>query len=442
MLSTEPLIYAELLPNIRQLSVLVALDAPCGPGTKAELSADGQRFILQHEGDITTLNLPGQAVSNFPLQKPVLGDKELSWRIPVAGQANKDSIENAQSNEAPWSAKELSEDAEFACRDCGTIIVEKETIKEWRDLPSENWAEMMEFWHCHKPDLPPEEASGSSRRAGHVHPEEIAASKGYGATSKFTARTGIGFIDLTTFLLYSTDCANLKISETTVNHQSLASCASCHHDIGHHDHDSRGIRIYKWSLALISSQPRSIKFPSLASILSSKCLEILNANCVSRLIFEPEIFSSGQQSSASHSTSATWPCSTTSTVCSLTVSELSRQQPKMLSKMLSVESSRLLLWFLSPALIYSTSICPSTESGKFITTLPKLAMKVFWKVISADEAKTLLDGETAEGLMLPGDIVAAIGRNLAESALCLPPSARKFNKEWDVALMNRYQPSR
>ncbi|XMA10754.1 hypothetical protein WAI453_003545 [Rhynchosporium graminicola] len=84
----------------------------------------------------------------------------------------------------------------------------------------------------------------------------------------------------------------------------------------------------------------------------------------------------------------------------------------------------------------------STESGKFITTLPKLAMKVFWKVISADEAKTLLDGETAEGLMLPGDIVAAIGRNLAESALCLPPSARKFNKEWDVALMNRYQPSR
>ncbi|XMA10753.1 hypothetical protein WAI453_003544 [Rhynchosporium graminicola] len=211
MLSTKPLIYAELLPNIRQLSVLVALDAPCGPGTKAELSADGQRFILQHEGDITTLNLPGQAVSNFPLQKPVLGDKELSWRIPVAGQANKDSIENAQSNEAPWSAKELSEDAEFACRDCGTIIVEKETIKEWRDLPSENWAEMMEFWHCHKPDLPPEEASGSSRRAGHVHPEEIAASKGYGATSKFTARTGIGFIDLTTFLLYSTDCANLKV---------------------------------------------------------------------------------------------------------------------------------------------------------------------------------------------------------------------------------------
>ncbi|KAG4444247.1 hypothetical protein IFR05_000222 [Cadophora sp. M221] len=210
MSPTKPLIYAELLSNIRQISVIVALDASCGPCTKAELSADGQRFILQHDGDTTTLNLPGQAVTNFQLQKPFLGNKELSWRIPVAGQATRASIDDAQSNEAPWSAKELSEDAEFACHDCGAVIVKRGTIKVWKDLPSENWAEMMEFWHCHKPDVPAEEANSASDQAGHVHHKQTAAGKGYGATSKFTARAGTGFIDLTTFLLARSDCTNLK----------------------------------------------------------------------------------------------------------------------------------------------------------------------------------------------------------------------------------------
>ncbi|KAL5325869.1 hypothetical protein ACEPPN_007003 [Leptodophora sp. 'Broadleaf-Isolate-01'] len=211
MSPTEPLIYAELLSNIRQISVIVALDAPCGPGTNAELSTDGQQFILQHDGEKTALNLPGQAATNFQLQKPILGNKELSWRIPVAGQATRASIEDAQSNEAPWSAKEFPEDAEFACRDCGAVIVKRGTIKVWKDLPSENWAEMMEFWHCHKPDVPAEEANGSSEQARHVHPAQTAASKGYGATSKFTARAGTGFIDLTTFLLARSDCTNLKV---------------------------------------------------------------------------------------------------------------------------------------------------------------------------------------------------------------------------------------
>jgi len=208
---TQPLIYAELLSNIRQISVIVALDAPCGPGTKAELSADGRQFMLHRDGDTSTLDLPGQAVL-VQLQKPVLGNKELSWRIPIAGQATRASIEDAQSNEAPWSAKELSKDAEFACRNCATIILRKGTIKVWKDLPSENWAEMMEFWHCHKPDVPAEEANGSNGH-GHVHHDQTAASKGYGASSKFIASKSTGLIDLTTFLLTSNDCTNIEVRQ-------------------------------------------------------------------------------------------------------------------------------------------------------------------------------------------------------------------------------------
>lgn len=206
-----PLIYAELLSNIRQISVIVALDVPCETGAYATLLADGQQFTFHHGGQITTLTLPGQAVSNSQLPKPTLGSKELSWRLPLAGHASRASIEDAQGNEAPWSAKDLSKDAEFACKLCRTVVLKRATIKEWKDLPSENWAEMMDFWHCHKPDVPASERNldGSG---GHVHDaEKPGENKGYGASNKFSASTGVGLVDITTFLLFKSDVENLQV---------------------------------------------------------------------------------------------------------------------------------------------------------------------------------------------------------------------------------------
>lgn len=80
----------------------------------------------------------------------------------------------------------------------------KNTIKAWKDLPSENWAEMMEFWHCHKP---------------HDHDQrdpESLASKGYGANNAISAQPGIGFVDLTSFLFAESDCDGLKVSLITI----------------------------------------------------------------------------------------------------------------------------------------------------------------------------------------------------------------------------------
>ncbi|PVH77853.1 hypothetical protein DL98DRAFT_423127 [Cadophora sp. DSE1049] len=395
--TTQPLIYAELLSNIRQISVIVALDAPCDASTKAELSADGRQFILHHDGDTFTLNLPGQAVLIQP-QKPILGNKELSWRIPIAGQASRASIEDAQSNEAPWSAKELSEDAEFACRICAAVILKKGTIKVWKDLPSENWAEMMEFWHCHKPDVPAEEANGSNGH-GHVHHDQTAANKGYGASSKFIASKAIGLIDLTTFLLTSNDCTNI---EPSTQDPASVICKACHRNIGRDDPQSDGIRLFKWSLTLLSSHPPSFNNPSLASLLSSQCLSSSQATGVSKLVLSPRTLFGGTPSAST--------------------------------------PGPMLVWVLKSALYFcagtfSLSSAPGTSS-----TSPKLAMKVFWKSISMDDARSLLDGGTAEELLLPDEILVEIGRVLRDSACCLPPSARKF-KEWDVGLLDRYQPS-
>jgi ubiquitin-protein ligase E3 D len=204
MSSLKPLMYAELLSNIRQVSVIVALQEPCDLTTKVELSTDGRRFILRHghSEEASSLSLPGQVSPSFQLQRPVFGVKELTWRLPLTGEPTCTSMDTMQSNCAPWSAKYLGKETEFVCRACGSEIVKKGSIGTWRDLPSENWAEMMDFWHCHKPEVPD----------GHV--EQSAANRGYGANTKFTPTPGIGFVDLTSFLLADADCQNTQVRDT------------------------------------------------------------------------------------------------------------------------------------------------------------------------------------------------------------------------------------
>jgi len=207
MSPAKPLMYAELLSNIRQISVIVALEEPCDLTTKVELSADGRRFILHYDGEKSSLGLPGRVPPSFQLPNPVYGARELTWRLPLAGQPTRPSLDTMLSNSAPWSAKLLGEDLEFMCRACGVVIVKRGTIRTWKDLPSENWAEMMDFWHCHKPHVPV--ASDSSPADEGV--EHSAANRGYGAHTKFAPSPGIGFVDLTNFLLSERDLQNIQV---------------------------------------------------------------------------------------------------------------------------------------------------------------------------------------------------------------------------------------
>ena len=103
---TKSLIYAELLSNIRQVSVISALHTPCDASTKVELSKAGQQFVLYHAGEVITLDLPGQVSPKAPLQTPTPGSKEISWRLPLAHAAAAAGIESSQDNEVPWSARD------------------------------------------------------------------------------------------------------------------------------------------------------------------------------------------------------------------------------------------------------------------------------------------------------------------------------------------------
>jgi hypothetical protein len=63
-------------------------------------------------------------------------------------------------------------------------------------------------------------------------------------------------------------------------------------------------------------------------------------------------------------------------------------------------------------------------------------MKVFWKAVTEEQAVKLMD--TVEEVPLPSEAIKAISTCLRDSALMLPPSARKF-QGWDVGLLERWE---
>ncbi|TGO24978.1 hypothetical protein BPAE_0090g00220 [Botrytis paeoniae] len=396
---TKPLIYAELLSNIRQISVLAFLDTPSDSTTKAELLADGTILKLNHAEHDIRLILPSQVVSNSPLREFPLGNLELSWRLPLAGDFQRADVDIAQTIEAPWSAKDMVIGEQFfECRRCSTIIVEADRIKEWRDLPSEGWAEMMDFWHCHKP----------SDHADHNHENEnLASTKGYGANTKFNAQPGIGFMDHSTFLLAETDCA---LPQGGNEIKRTIKCESCLATIGTSDPQNEGIRLFKWSLRLrnfegspLSNLSDKSLEPSMARIISAQFLGIMNSSCVSRVNILPLKNSSGAG--------------------------------------LVEWLGGLSIWIFNPSIRYTTSYFYHRRWMRISETPGKpgiLAMKILSKSFPLAKYPST-DDESVEELELPGEVIHELKHHLEVSAMrYLPPSARKF-QEWNVSILDRHE---
>ncbi|RDW83056.1 hypothetical protein BP5796_04547 [Coleophoma crateriformis] len=441
-----PLIYAELLVNIRQLSVIVAFQTSCPKDASVSLTADGKQFSLRQNGKISVLHLPGQ-VASIDIQQPLPGVKEFSWRLPLAGPQRVLHAGDAPTIEGPWSARTLTENSVFSCRNCGTVIVGKGAIKEWRDLPSENWAEMMDFWHCHKPADHKHDQVDTTIKSGSTGGLDLERSRGYGASTKFVAQDQVGFVDITSFLLTPKHLSGIKsprYSEpSTDGHKPRLTelhCAGCNHAIGYNDEQAEGYKIWKWAMAESVGHFEQAETPCsmgrfFSSIISTLLAAVISSQGCSRIVVMPNISTvpSGVQELADHaapSTTSPYP----TTTCSMPSSSPHAIEPFSLS-----------LWILSPSIRYSSNQTASPELSQNLQAekTPKeggAAMKVFWKAISLDEAGSMIEKPGVEEVALPMDAVIELQLNLRGSALLLPESGRKF-QDWEVGLLDKYEGS-
>lgn len=192
-------IYAELLSNIRHISVAASLTSPSDPSTKVHIVDNGTVIRIHHRGHTQPVALPAPAAASGPLPVPKQPSTQLSWRIPLAPQVAKTSSFSLENQALPWNAVELQAGSAIRCRQCDHAIVKEGVIGTWKDLPSENWAEMMEFWHCHKPH-----DHGSTD-------DERLTKRGYGASNAISAQSGVGFVDITSFMFAESDCNSLSV---------------------------------------------------------------------------------------------------------------------------------------------------------------------------------------------------------------------------------------
>ncbi|KAJ5632902.1 hypothetical protein N7490_009241, partial [Penicillium lividum] len=419
-------LHAELLPNIRQITLYIsiprnlALDA-IRPQIQLSDSRKAVTVSLPEplQNVTETIKLPARVsdatrrilnTNICPTQQPTDASHDYSFRMQIDPTdpvlMPKDELTD---DHVPWTAADMSTLTRIRCRACGAQFLDaayppNTPVEElnrtcgwtWKDLPSGNWAEMMDFWHCHKPDPHEEDPKPEANAALRIE-EQNAQIKGFGAGSRVEAIPGTVLIDVATFLLAESDCVGLKkgneeetVSNPTASQQRTLDCIACNAIIGMEDPSANGWRLLKASVSLNTNDETAEdqwqSYPG-ELIVAAQLLELIDRESARRFIVHR-----GQKNG-------------------------------------------LLLWVFNPDLRYSNS-----NSGYSVNA--QKAMKVLYQTL--EDVDLILNRDmgrpsplSVEELELPSMIFEALSDALVHSNQMLPISARRFN-EWTVGLLDRY----
>jgi hypothetical protein len=237
-------LHAELLPNIRQITLYISLSqnppiTEIRPDIRLSESCRAVTVVLSapfeyvsetiklpaRVSDATRQALNANGAQTAPSSPGSSGSvQDYSFRMQI--DPNEQALmprEELTDDHVPWTAADMSSSTRIRCYACGTPFLNESSLQEissdkgsgssqgwiWKDLPSGNWAEMMDFWHCHKPDPHEDDAKDEATTALRIE-EANAQVKGYGASSRVEAIPGNVLIDVATFLLAESDCVGLK----------------------------------------------------------------------------------------------------------------------------------------------------------------------------------------------------------------------------------------
>ncbi|KAF7157546.1 hypothetical protein CNMCM6106_003353 [Aspergillus hiratsukae] len=411
-------LHAELLPNIRHITLYISLPASLGtqdvqPVITLSESRQAVSVSLPKPFDNVTDTIKLPARVNEASRRilatsrqgaatadngPRTGDRrrEFSFRMQIDG--SDDSLPSKDplvDDFVPWTAADMSPSTRLRCRACENVVLDApgqcadaDAGPEgwtWKDLPSGNWAEMMDFWHCHKPDPP----------NGHGHGEDEdpnAQTKGYGAANQVVAMAGTVLVDVATFLVSEADCRGLKKvqpppEETAQKKEISLNCSSCDATIGIEDAVAQGWRLFKTGLSANISLPSSTwETHPIETIVAAQLLELIERESARRFVIH----------------------------CG--------------------RPNGLLLWVFNPDFRYSSSSAEHTVSSQ-------RAMKVLFQEIG--DVDGILNPSQGSSLSLeevrvPESVYEAVERNLKARNEMLPASARVF-REWRVGALHRFE---
>lgn len=151
-----------------------------------------------------------------------------------------------------WSKRQLNDLEAFklCCIQCGTSVVDQHNCSKLNEMPSEFWMELMDYWHCHKP-----QDKGSdfySLQKNSIRPclNEILIGESFFQAAEGTFEGRVAIVK-----------GNLVV------------CSNCMGSLGRKTSDEM-LRINKWNLRLTGERVEDKLFPPEYEIIST----LLNCN--------------------------------------------------------------------------------------------------------------------------------------------------------------------
>ncbi|KAK2764475.1 hypothetical protein FQN54_009170 [Arachnomyces sp. PD_36] len=457
-------LYAELLPNIRQVTLYVSLPPFSTSDLNITLSPDCQTIETTYQEESSKLRLPTRiseaSRDRLKFNQEQKHGGEFSFRLPVDENQSAQSEREGDGDCVPWGATHLGFTTRLRCRQCQNQLLRNDsdvgdssTKKSsqglvFKDLPSQNWAEMMDFWHCHKPDEPGhdhdhnhshDDQNGHGRKEPKDPNETV---KGYGASNRLVATAGTVLVDVSSFVIAEDDGVGLKKEPSENQNQ---------------EENTKGT-----TCSSSDEQPNPRKNGH-TKVLETRTAKLLCRYCGITLGAEDnEVVAGGwriDKASVSvfpglnKATTETndlgkveWETYPVETIMAAQLSELIEREG--LRRFVvhcsdSDDNGGLLLWVFNPDIRYSSSHSQDTSMGQLPPTSGR-AMKVFYQYLSASKVDSLLANELGERQstsvgeldLHSGTVLKELKGSLEGSTQMLPIPARKF-QEWNVGVMNR-----
>ncbi|KAL1975160.1 hypothetical protein VTN31DRAFT_3552 [Thermomyces dupontii] len=184
----------------------------------------------------------------------------------------------------PWDADYMKDRGDLLCRYCDYPVAHCGYGWRWRNLPSSNWADMMDLWHCHKPHSREDQLQAAAE-------ERSASRRGIGAGNRVVARRQAVYVDISTLLLSKDDCWTIKLERTKPvivgdKVRVPVICKGCGKTLGEWD-QGNGYRLYKASLGLQVTDSHgwlSVESHPTEEIIAAQMLECVDRENISHFI--------------------------------------------------------------------------------------------------------------------------------------------------------------
>lgn len=189
--------YSETLVNLGAISIALWKTASDPRTGNLSVSVTRDVLQLQFDSEKRTFQLPVAVEQSY---SAIVGGDHFSVRLAIKSD-DLEALQRPDENLCPISTVQLSTGEWFLhCAGCGSLLVRKSEVREWLDLPSAHWAEMMDFWHCHKP------------REGENEEDTSSKSRGYEMAANLYPQKGRALVDVTVIYLDQNYCCGLKVS--------------------------------------------------------------------------------------------------------------------------------------------------------------------------------------------------------------------------------------